>query len=242
AYLPVCVRVRTRISWWKSPLLIGAFSDQLRDLPAHSCTSAFGYSVTLQGDSSRTFHFLSSLHDRMSGPEMVPADLEQLWGVIQQQSGEIMSLRQELVGLRAEVNALRAETVSLRTECGVLQSDLTALQSDYDDLAAAQIAPAEPVRPALQPKIALPDKWDGSGGRCDVFLNNLSLLFEFQPARYPSDRSRIALLISLLTGQAAERAAAVLKADGIAAYSYPEFTTQLRAAFQHPESEVEVDP
>ncbi|KAL0181794.1 hypothetical protein M9458_024200, partial [Cirrhinus mrigala] len=177
----------------------------------------------------------------MSGPEMVPADLEHLWGVIQQQSGEIMSLRQELVGLRAEVNALRTETASLRTECGVLQSDLTALQSNYDDLAAAQIAPAEPVRPALQPKIALPDKWDGSGGRCDVFLTNLSLLFEFQPARYPSDRSRIALLISLLTGQAAEWAAAVLKADGIAAYSYPEFTTQLRAAFQHPESEVEVD-
>ncbi|KAI2661181.1 Transposon Tf2-6 polyprotein [Labeo rohita] len=61
AYLPVCVRVRTRISWWKSLLLIGAFSDQLRDLPAHSCTSAFEYSVTLQGDSSRIFHFSSSL-------------------------------------------------------------------------------------------------------------------------------------------------------------------------------------
>ncbi|KAI2643813.1 Transposon Tf2-9 polyprotein [Labeo rohita] len=28
AYLPVCVRVRTRISWWKSLLLIGAFSEQ----------------------------------------------------------------------------------------------------------------------------------------------------------------------------------------------------------------------
>ncbi|KAL0199668.1 hypothetical protein M9458_002855, partial [Cirrhinus mrigala] len=154
----------------------------------------------------------------MSGPEMVPADLEQLWGVIQQQSGEIISLRQELVGLRAD--ALRAETASLRAECGVLQSDLTALQSDYDDLAAAQIAPAEPVRPALQAKIALPDKWDGT----------ISL-------RPQQDRSP-----HLPSHQAGtEWAAAVLKADGIAAYSYPEFTTQLRAAFQHPESEVEVD-
>ncbi|KAI2642467.1 Transposon Tf2-6 polyprotein [Labeo rohita] len=206
-----------------------------------SSVSAFEYSVTLQRDLPRTLHFSSSLRDRMSGPEMVPTDLEQLWGVIQQQSGEIMSLRQELVGLRAEVLALRTETAGLRAECGVLQSDLTALQADYDDLAAAPIAPAEPVRPALQPKIALPDKWDGSGTRCDVFLTNLSLLFEFQPARYPSDRSRIALLISLLTGQAAEWAAAVLKADGITAHSYSEFTTQLRAAFQHPESEVEVD-
>ncbi|KAL0199329.1 hypothetical protein M9458_007869, partial [Cirrhinus mrigala] len=241
AYLPVCVRVRTRISWWKSLLLIGAFSDQLRDLPAHSCVSAFEFSVTLQGDTSRTFHFSSSLRDRMSGPEMVPADLEQLWGVIQQQSGEILCLRQELVGLRAEVNALRVETAGFRQQCETLQSDLTALQADYDDLAAAQIAPADPGRPAHQPKIALPEKWDGSGTRCDVLLTNLSLLFEFQPARYPSDRSRIALLVSLLTGQAAEWAAAVLKADGIAAHSYPEFTTQLKTAFQHPESEVEVD-
>ncbi|XP_050988388.1 uncharacterized protein LOC127179131 [Labeo rohita] len=120
----------------------------------------------------------------MSGPEMVPADLEQLWGVIQQQTMEIMSLKQEMGGLRAE--------------CGALQSDLTTLQADYDDLAAAQIAPAEPIRPAHQPKISLPDKWDGSGARCDVFLTNLSLIFEFQPSRYPTDRSRIALLVSLL--------------------------------------------
>ncbi|XP_050972472.1 tyrosine-protein kinase JAK3 [Labeo rohita] len=182
-----------------------------------------------------------TLRDRMSGPEMVPADLEQLWGVIQQQTVEIMSLKQEIVGLRAEVTALRAETAGLRAECGALQSDLTTLQADYDDLAAAQIAPAEPIRPAQQPKISLPDKWDGSGARCDVFLTNLSLIFEFQPSRYPTDRSRIALLVSLLTGQAAEWATAVLKANSDSAHSYPAFTTQLRAAFQHPESEVEVD-
>ncbi|KAL0157922.1 hypothetical protein M9458_045998, partial [Cirrhinus mrigala] len=177
----------------------------------------------------------------MSGPEMVPADWEQLWGVIQQQTVEIMSLRQEMVGLRAEVTALRAETAGLRAECGALQSDLTTLQAHYDDLAAAQIAPAEPVRPAQSPKISLPDKWDGSGARCEVFLTNLSLIFEFQPSRYPTDRSRIALLISLLTGQAAEWATAVLKANGDSAHSYPAFTAQLKAAFQHPESEVEVD-
>ncbi|KAL0164906.1 hypothetical protein M9458_040659, partial [Cirrhinus mrigala] len=150
-------------------------------------------------------------------------------------------LRQEMVGLRAEVTALRAETAGLQAECGALQSDLTTLQADYDDLAAAQIAPAEPIRPAQQPKISLPDKWDGSDARCDVFLTNLSLIFEFQPSRYPTDRSRIALLVSLLTGQAAEWAAAVLKANSDSAHSYPAFTTQLRAVFQHPESEVEVD-
>ncbi|KAI2646182.1 Transposon Tf2-9 polyprotein [Labeo rohita] len=119
----------------------------------------------------------------MSGPDMVAADLEQLWGVIQQQAVEIVNLRQELVNCRTEITALRSETAGLRAECTVLRSDLTALQADHDDLAAAQVPPAEP----------------------------------FQPSRYPTDRSRIALLTSLLTGQAAEW------------------------AFQHPESEVEVD-
>ncbi|KAL0147882.1 hypothetical protein M9458_056803 [Cirrhinus mrigala] len=176
----------------------------------------------------------------MSGPEMVPADLEQLWGVLQQQAMEIVSLRQELVNFQTEVTALRTEAAGLRAECAILRSDLTTLQADHDDLAAAQIPPAEPIRqipPSNQPKISLPDKWDGSGTRCDVFLTNLSLVFEFQPSRYPTDRSRIALLTSLLTGQAAEWATAVLRADGDSAYSYPAFTAELRTAFQHPESE-----
>ncbi|KAL0180394.1 hypothetical protein M9458_025836, partial [Cirrhinus mrigala] len=172
----------------------------------------------------------------MSGPEMVPADLGQLV--------EIMNLRQELVHFRAEMIALRAETAGLRAECEGLRSDLTALQADHDDLAAATVPPAEPVRqnpPVSHPKLSLPDKWDGSGSKCDVFLTNLNLIFEFQPSRYPSDRSRIALLTSLLTGQAAEWATAVLKADGDVAHSYPAFTSELRTVFQHPESEVEVD-
>ncbi|KAI2657573.1 Transposon Tf2-9 polyprotein [Labeo rohita] len=142
----------------------------------------------------------------MSGPEMVPADLEQLWGVIQQQTVEIMSLKQEMVGLRAEVTALRAETAGLRAECGALQSDLTTLQADYDDLAAAQIAPAEPICPAHQPKISLP-----------------AITLPYRPQQDRSTR---------LTSH---------WAGSDSAHSYPAFTTQLRAAFQHPESEVEVD-
>ncbi|KAL0193020.1 hypothetical protein M9458_011316, partial [Cirrhinus mrigala] len=55
AYLPVCVRVRTRISWWKSLLLFGAFSDQLRDYLLIRARPRLGFSVTLQRDYSRSF-------------------------------------------------------------------------------------------------------------------------------------------------------------------------------------------
>ncbi|KAI2644270.1 Transposon Tf2-9 polyprotein [Labeo rohita] len=130
---------------------------------------------------NRVVNLLVRAHPRssspMSGPEMVPADLEQLVGVIRQQAVEIMSLRQELVNFRTEITALRTETADLRAECGILRSDLTALQADHDDLATAQAPPTEPIRqppPASHPKISLPDKWDGSGTKCDVFLTNLS--------------------------------------------------------------------
>lgn len=45
-----------------------------------------------------------------------------------------------------------------------------------------------------EPKFSLAEKWD-------VFLIKFNLLFEFRPGHFSSDRSCIALLISLLTGQ-----------------------------------------
>lgn len=52
-----------------------------------------------------------------------------------------------------------------------------------------------------------------------------------------NQRSHITILVSLLTGQAVW-AMVVLRAKQDPAYSYVEFTTQLRAAFQHPDSVV----
>ncbi|MEW4363788.1 retrotransposon gag family protein, partial [Burkholderia pseudomallei] len=51
----------------------------------------------------------------------------------------------------------------------------------------------------------------------------------------------IALLVSLLSGQAAEWATAVLRSDSDVAYSYTEFTRQLKLTFEHPAAEVETD-
>lgn len=55
----------------------------------------------------------------------------------------------------------------------------------------------------VSPKMSLPDKWHGMDRKCKVFLTilHVSLIFEFKPKHYPSDRRHITLLISLLTGQ-----------------------------------------
>ncbi|KAL0199697.1 hypothetical protein M9458_002884, partial [Cirrhinus mrigala] len=157
----------------------------------------------------------------MSGPEMVPADLEQLWGVIQQQSGEIFNLRQELVGLRAEVNALRAETAGLRAECGALQRIMMTWLLQR--------------LPPQNRSHCRTNGMDPEPGAMSYSLTSHCYLSFSQHAIPPNAAG------SLSSSPFSEWAAAVLKANGIAAHSYTEFTNQLRAAFQHPESEVEVD-
>lgn len=74
-----------------------------------------------------------------------------------------------------------------------------------------------------EPQLALPDKWDGVSGKCDVFITFLNLIYELQLSRYANDRQRIALMVSLLSVKAAEWATTVLHADSDIAHSYPEF-------------------
>lgn len=77
------------------------------------------------------------------------------------------------------------------------------------------------------PKLSLREKWNGIDGKCNVFVTNLSLVFEFQPDRYPLDQSRIMLLSSLLSRQAAEWATSVLRTNNQTCFSYEVFVLQL---------------
>lgn len=50
--------------------------------------------------------------------------------------------------------------------------------------------------------MANPNPFSGEAHECKGFLLQCELIFEMQPTRYPTDRSKIASVISLLTGKA----------------------------------------
>ncbi|KAM9481467.1 uncharacterized protein Hap1MRO34_009182 [Clarias gariepinus] len=176
----------------------------------------------------------------MTEPTAVnPAEHARLCGVVDQHAALINQLTGELATLRQSVQdvaALRREVAELRRE----NADLRAAVADATSRPPAAAAAAPPPPPS-DVFLALPDKWDGTDGRCNVFLTALDLVFEFNATKYSTDRLRIALLVSLLSGQAAEWATAVLRADTDTAHSYNEFTSQLRLTFEHPAGEVETD-
>ncbi|KAL0157255.1 hypothetical protein M9458_048501, partial [Cirrhinus mrigala] len=88
----------------------------------------------------------------------------------------------------------------------------------------APLPAAQPV--TASPKLAFPEKFDGTAAKCKGFLLQCTLFVNQQPNLYASDESKIAFVCSLLTGKALEWATAVWD---LGHSTYPAFATFLRS-------------
>uniref|UniRef100_A0A3Q2VY37 Retrotransposon gag domain-containing protein n=1 Tax=Haplochromis burtoni TaxID=8153 RepID=A0A3Q2VY37_HAPBU len=119
-------------------------------------------------------------------------------------------LSTEVLYLRGVVDRMSTKMESLTETVLQLSSSVTSLQR-------------QPAPVSAEPRIGLPDKWNGVDGRPDGLLATLDMLFECQPSKYATARAKVAMLTSLLSGQAQEWAA------------------ELKKTFVPPSSEVEVE-
>ncbi|KAK7879248.1 hypothetical protein WMY93_033967 [Mugilogobius chulae] len=114
--------------------------------------------------------------------------------------------------------------------------------SDQDSVLQALAAQGANVLPpalpsasaAREPHIPTPERFSGDLGCCSHFLLQCSLVFDLQPNTYGTDKSRLAFLLSLLTGRAAQWATAIWEADSNLCNSYNDFTAEMRKVFEHP--------
>ncbi|XP_036007772.1 uncharacterized protein LOC118567234 [Fundulus heteroclitus] len=53
-----------------------------------------------------------------------------------------------------------------------------------------------------EPRLTPPEPFGGNPDQCRAFLTQCEIHFELQPSSYPTDRSKVAFVISLLTGKA----------------------------------------
>ncbi|KAI2644948.1 Transposon Tf2-6 polyprotein [Labeo rohita] len=89
---------------------------------------------------------------------------------------------------------------------------------------SAPLPAAQPV--TASPKLAFPEKFDGTAAKYKGFLLQCTLFVNQQPNLYASDESKIAFVCSLLTGKALEWATAVWD---LGHSTYPTFATFLRS-------------
>ncbi|KAI2666735.1 Retrotransposon-derived protein PEG10 [Labeo rohita] len=85
---------------------------------------------------------------------------------------------------------------------------------------------------AASPRLAFPEKFDGSPEKCKGFLLQCSLFISQQPHLYPSDECKIAFVCSLLSGRALEWATAVWRLDRSTFPSFTTFIQRFKKVFQ----------
>ena len=91
----------------------------------------------------------------------------------------------------------------------LLQVENTNLRSEFDQLQTApNLVPAPPAmatssqQTPKEPRIVLPEKFDGTQSKFQDFVNHIRLIFRLQAQRYPTAKIQIGLIGSLLTGAA----------------------------------------
>ncbi|KAL0202690.1 hypothetical protein M9458_000708, partial [Cirrhinus mrigala] len=86
------------------------------------------------------------------------------------------------------------------------------------------------------PRLAFPEKFEGTPAKCKGFLLQCTLFVNQQPHLYPADESKIAFVCSLLSGRALDWATAVWSLDRPAFPSFATFLQRFKEVFQ-PSSE-----
>ncbi|KAL0180227.1 hypothetical protein M9458_025669, partial [Cirrhinus mrigala] len=97
--------------------------------------------------------------------------------------------------------------------------------------------PAPPPAPAVQPvtaspRLAFPEKFDGTASKCRGFLLQCTLFVNQQPHLYPTEEGKISFVCSLLTGRALDWATAVWCLDRPTFPSFAAFLQQFQEVFQ----------
>ena len=85
-----------------------------------------------------------------------------------------------------------------------MQSTMTVTSQPLSNPAVSSTVTPVSREPCLPP----PERFDGESGTCRAFLAQCSLI-ELQPSSFPSDRSKIAYLITLMSGRVLTWATAV---------------------------------
>ncbi|KAK3548470.1 hypothetical protein QTP70_013292 [Hemibagrus guttatus] len=141
--------------------------------------------------------------------------------------------------------ALAQQETLMATHSQVLTDLMTSIHQIFDRLpstsatasAASVPLPDSPMpSPLAEPRLPPPQRFSGDLSACDGFLTQCSLTFELQPSSFPSDRAKIAYVITLLSGKALSWATAVWKAQAPAPFcsSYTRFVEEFKRVFDHP--------
>ena len=106
------------------------------------------------------------------------------------------------------------------------------LQHDFQVLQEASQNQTAPVAaPIKEPRISLPDKYDGTRAKFRGFVNQITLVLTMHPRRYQDDTTRIGLVGTLLTGAALSWFAPLMEMNSPLLADYGNFMREFEQMF-----------
>ncbi|KAK3524658.1 hypothetical protein QTP86_000497 [Hemibagrus guttatus] len=112
------------------------------------------------------------------------------------------------------------------------QDQLEAMQAQLSRVGIASPRDPPPTH-GESPRLALPEKFNGSADHCRGFLRQCEVFFSHQLRMYLEEGTKCAFLMSLLTDRALEWVSAVWDADPQIKASYDYFAGMIRAVFEY---------
>ncbi|KAL0162424.1 hypothetical protein M9458_041820 [Cirrhinus mrigala] len=170
----------------------------------------------------------ASESSQKTSPPQDPAAVFQLAHELSRQGSLVATHQQQL----EKLTSLTEELV--RSVQALTLITTTQAQGPSTPAAPAGVAPAPPTPvPAINSRVALPEKYDGAPGKCKGFLLQCTIYIHQQPQFYTTDDSKVSLICSLLTGRALDWATAMWEGNRMTFPSYAHFLTQFREVFEH---------
>ncbi|KAK3524810.1 hypothetical protein QTP86_007606 [Hemibagrus guttatus] len=170
-------------------------------------------------DRIRNEYIRGTAHVGHLGDKVMEARLRWFGHVQRRESDYIAELREIIVRQGAIIRSY--------------QDQLADMQAQLSRVAIASPRDPPPTH-GESPRLALPEKFNGSADRCRGFLRQCDVFFSHQPGMYREEGTKCAFLMSLLTDRALEWASAVWDADPQIKASYDYFSGMIKEVFEYP--------
>lgn len=86
-------------------------------------------------------------------------------------------------------------------------------------------------QPTREPRLPPPETYAGDPGSCEAFLTQCGLVFALQPTTFPTDKARVAYVITLLSGRARDWGTAIWTNRPALRTNFSEFSKEMKKVF-----------
>jgi len=128
-----------------------------------------------------------------------------------------------------DLNQILAALQHLQQENVVLRNSVNRLQDQPQPPAPVLVAPT---MVAPEPKINLPEKFNGTCPKFQGFVSQVRLIIQLHPCRYPDDTTHIGFIGTLFAGTATTWFAPILETSSPLLQDFDAFMAKFEAVFK----------